>query len=142
METRDAGSAKGNGGRRCYSRDTMAKTRLKRLTPREAVILERHGSAVGAAQQRLRALQDAANAALLSICPDVTKHRGMVDTDEDGEDIWLVVASEEPKPAASEPAVTAVDPGERRGPEVGVGAVGGEVGGEAAFDRAVRFQEP
>lgn len=86
------------------------KTRLKKLSAREALMLDRSIRAREAARDRFNAESRAADRALASVLPDEAKDRkGLVTLEEDGEDAWLCL--EEPEPAAG-PAVDAGEGGD------------------------------
>ena len=128
-------------GAQCYDARTMT-TRLKKLSAKEAVLLERHSAAIGAARDRLGAVQNAANAALRSVCPEIARHEGSVDTEEDGDDMWLVVRAIEKPRLLEDLPLAPVEAGDGGNGEAGMRTVAAEVGGEATLDRAVRPEKP
>ena len=99
--------------------------------------MERHAQACGFAQNRLAQAQNAAGAALRSVFPGITLHDGTVDTEEDGEDVWLVLR----EPSKNLP-LAPVEAGDGGDGEAGVRPVGVEMSGETPFDRAVRREKP
>lgn len=105
------------------------KTRLKKLSPRECLLLERAVRQREAAHERFSALARAADEALESVIPRDPAMKGRIEMEEDGEDVWLVL--EDGKPSGSEPAADApVDPGVGRDGKPGMRAVAPKAGGE------------